>query len=829
MIRYFILITSLLLTGFNRIEAQPFRPGTSGEIYGEIAALNQLTRVLYVAAHPDDENTRLLAWLEGKMHVPTTYLSLTRGDGGQNILGSEQGAALGLIRTQELLAARAIDGAQQAFTRAIDFGYSKSADETLQNWDSLQILHDMVWVIRKLKPDLIICRFPPTAEAGHGHHAASAILARRAYHMAADPKAFPNQPFEAWKAHRLLFNGFKFGNRNTTREDDFQLEIGDFLPLKGMGSGEIAGASRSIHRSQGAGTPSTAGKQTEYFRVLEGPDLHHDLWEGINRDWSRAQAPGITARIEEILKHFDYQNPSASLPKLLALRKKINREAQGYWKQEKLKDLDRVILRAAGLMAVAHLSVPEVQAGDNIELQLDLVSRSRPALVLESIEWMGKATPIQQTLVPDSLVKQEIQLSIPADMEPSQPYWLREPAQDPYHFTIPEDRLIGLPESPSSLLMQLQFSIEGEKIVLALPLSYKVLDPIWGDKIEPLRLTPDYSLKFRQDLLWFSPQEPMTTEIVISAHKALTQGQLILEAEGKMIEKSPAFGLAKGQDTLFRLTLSDRWRKTISEAGAIRAYLEVDGRRYPLSQHRIRYDHIPTQQYFTPAKQRWIPVTWKSAARRIAYIPGAGDQCADILTNAGLIVDYLSADQIHLEALKPYDAVLTGVRMLNTEPASGLWMSELLKYVEQGGTLVMQYNTHRPLHSQKIGPYPFRISRDRVTEESAAVIRLEPEHPLLQFPNRISEEDFEGWVQERGLYFAEGWDERYQTLFRMSDQGESPLDGSLIYTPFGKGQYIYTGLSFFRQLPAGQAGAMKLLVNLLSAGKNPGLHEQKGK
>lgn len=824
--RYSLLLTALFLWSANASRAQPFSPGTSAEIYGSLAQLNQLTHVLYVAAHPDDENTRLLAWLEGSRHIPVTYLSLTRGDGGQNILGSEQGAALGMIRTQELLAARRIDGARQAFTRAIDFGYSKTSRETLQNWDSLQILHDMVWVIRQLRPDLMICRFPPTAEAGHGHHASSAILARMAYHMAADPKAFPDQPFEAWKPYRLLFNGYRFGSRNTTREDDFKLEIGDFLPHKGMGSGELAGISRSIHRSQGAGTPSVAGKQTEHFRVWEGPALNQDLFEGLETTWARAKAPGITLLVDSLLGQFDFEDPSASLPGLIRLRAKIRQEARGFWREQKLRDLDQLILQAAGLMAVAHHSQPEVQAGQTIEVQFEMVSRSPYPMKWIAMDWMGEKHTLEQPLGYDSLVRWTSSLPLPDSLPPTQPYWLQQPAKDPFHYSIPRTEWTGLPETPSPLQASLEFSILGETFHLNLPLSYKTLDPLYGDRIEPLRLTPDYTLKFRHEKIWFSPGDSLKTEIILRAHRPLDKGRLVVHLQGEPLAELEINGLAADRDTLVRIGIPQRYSGPLAEAGQWEAYLEVEGRPYTLSQYRVAYDHIPTQQYFLPATQRWIPLPRQTAIKRIAYIPGAGDQTAEILGVAGLTVDYLKADQINLANLKQYDAVLTGVRLINTESASGLWMGELLQYVKQGGTLVMQYNTNRPLYSEVLGPYPLHLSRQRVTEENAEVEWIHPDHPLLRFPYPLKETDFQGWVQERGLYFPDQWDTQYQALFRMGDQGEPLQEGALLYTPYGKGHYIYTGLSFFRQLPAGQAGAMKLLINLLSAGKNPDLHER---
>lgn len=821
------ILLSALFTGTAALSfAQQVRPAKSGQVYHEIAQLKNLANVLYFAAHPDDENTRLLAWMVNDQHIRTAYLSLTRGDGGQNILGSEQGAALGLIRTHELLEARKLDGAEQYFTRAVDFGFSKTSDETLKHWDSTQLTHDAVWVIREFRPDIIICRFPPTSAAGHGHHATSAIIAEKAFHAAGDKTRFPEQlaHHKAWQPKRIVFNAFRFGSANTTSEDMYKLRVGNYSPLLGMGYGELAGISRSIHRSQGAGTPSIPGVQTEYFKVVAGSEIDSSLFDGIDITWNRVNRPEIGDTIAAILEDYDFQHPENSLKALLRLRKQIATVKDNYWREQKLKELDRAILHASGLMAEVFTKQPEAIAGDTLACTLNIIARSSVSVKLKSINWISGDTSTDIKLKKDSLYTLQHNIALPDTISYTEPYWLSIAQKDAGHFELPSDSMLNYPVTPSANNVIVEVKIGSETFKIPVPLSYKKLDPTHGDVIEQLRIVPPYTLDFTSGLVIAKPDSSIDIRIRIHPFKDVEKATVLLtsgDSQKGIMKFIENLRLKKNIDTVVELTIDKKSVKTMAADDVyLTASLNSKYGNYSRAQHIIKYEHLPTLQYFTNAYTKILKGDWKCAAKRVGYIPGAGDNVAEVLELAGVKIETLKEADINAKNLKKYDAILTGVRLVNTETKMPTWMHELLEYVNNGGTLVMQYNTTQDLATTEIGPYPFSLSRSRVTEEDAHVEVLNPKHKLLNYPNKITKADFEGWVQERGLYFPEKFDStKYQTIFSMNDAGEKPLTSSVLYTPYGKGHYVYTSLAFFRQVPAGHVGSMRLLMNMLSVGK----------
>jgi len=818
--RIVLLLSAVLLC--THIMGQQVRPATSAEIYHEISQLKNLVNVLYVAAHPDDENTRLLAWLVNDQNIRTAYLSLTRGDGGQNILGSEQGPALGLIRTHELMEARKIDGAEQFFTRAVDFGFSKTSQETFKHWNPDIITHDAVRVIRMFRPDVIICRFPPTAEAGHGQHAASAIIAKKAAYASGDPKKYSDNldKYPAWEVTRLLFNSYKFGNRNTTSEDQFKLKLGQYNALLGVGYSELAGRSRSVHKSQGAGTPSVPGVQTEYFKLVGGAELKKSLFDDIDMTWKRVNRKDIGKTIDSILEHYDFKAPENSLHSLLALRPQIATVKDPYWRDEKLAELDKVILHCVGLLAEVYSNTPQTIAGTTLPFTLHIISRSGVPVRLKGVEWMkGDTSSYNIKLQDDSLVTLEHSITIPANTPITEPYWLSQTSDDPGIYAVSNDSLIGLPETPDNLNVKLTVKIGHEYFNIDVPLSYKKLDPIKGDVVEQLRIVPDVVLDFSSQLVVAQPDGSVKTSVVIRPFKDISDATLAI-TEQKLVTKVEHINLKAGVEVSIPVTVSSGEANSLSKGDFyLNASLMVGQRAYGKSQHVIQYSHIPTLQYFTSPYTKVLRDNWKCAARKIGYVEGAGDFIPAMLKLAGLQVTVLKDNDLSDAAkLKQYDAIITGIRAVNTQKKMVSWMPVLLQYAENGGTLVMQYNTLQDLATQKMGPYPFTLTDDRVTDEDAKVTFLKPDSRLLNYPNKITEADFKDWVQERGLYFAGKIDEHYETPFQMNDSGEQPLKGSTLYCKYGKGHYIYTSLSFFRQLPAGNKGAIRLLMNFLSAG-----------
>ncbi|PST82170.1 PIG-L family deacetylase [Pedobacter yulinensis] len=823
MTKYYGILLLLLIAG--TLHAQQVRPAPAAGIFKEIRQLKKMTRVLYLAAHPDDENTGLLSWLVNEANANTAYLSLTRGDGGQNLLGSEQGPALGLIRTYELLEARKLDGAGQFFTRVIDFGFSKNPEDTFRQWDRDAVTADVVRVIRQFRPDVIICRFPPTAAAGHGQHTASAILAEDAFRAAADSRRYPEQlkTLGIWQAKRLLWNTFRFGTTNTTDESQLKITAGQYDPLLGLGYGELAGLSRSLHKSQGAGTQSVAGKRTEYFVHVAGERAASGLFDGIKQGWERIGQPAIDTEIGTILKQYDFNRPEASLPALFTLRKRLAALKQGPDLAEKRASLDRIILHCAGLMAEAVTDRPEAVPGQKLPFRLNLVQRAAVPVSLEQLTWPGQDTGKPARNLPaDSLFTLHADFTLPAALPPTTPFWLKEPPETPSRFKVANEQLIGKAINEDVPAVRIELRIGGEHVDLDVPLSYKKLDPVRGDVVEPLRIVPGFDLAFAQPLYIQRGEAVLQTRIRITARQALENGLLEVNCGGKTLASLTGINIDAGRDTLLDIPVKAAGLPAAAEKGLVMyaAITDRSGRQYDRTQQLINYSHLPVLQYFVPASARLVRADLKVAVTKIGYIEGAGDLTADFMRVAGLEVTVLKESDIsNLARLAAFDAIVTGVRAVNAERRMAAWMPQLLRYVEAGGTLVMQYNTLQDMSTRQLGPYPITLSSTRVTEENSPVSLTSPGHPLLNFPNKIGPEDFAGWVQERGAYFPGSWDERYQPILAMNDSGEQPSGGSVLYTRFGKGHYIYSPLAFFRQLPAGNPGAARLFFNFLSAGR----------
>jgi LmbE family N-acetylglucosaminyl deacetylase len=836
-IQMFRKVIIVFILGFYSVFClgQQVRPSKSSEIYRELKTLKNIPKVLYLAAHPDDENTGLLSWLINDQNVETGYLSLTRGDGGQNLLGTEQGAALGLIRTHELLEARKLDGAQQFFTRAIDFGFSKNTTDTFKQWDEDSIIADVVWVIRKFRPDVIICRFPPTAAAGHGQHAASAVVAEKAFKLAGDKTAFPNQLkyVTIWQPKRVLWNTFRFGAVNTTAENQLKVTVGQYDARLGMGYGELAGLSRSLHKSQGAGTQSVAGIKTEYFTSVLGEPAKATLFDGVVKTWTEKGNADIDQSLDKIISAFNFNKPDLSLPALLALRKKVMVLQDSDLKKDKIKSLDNIILSCAGFMGEVVTNYAEAVAGDNYNFKLNLISRAENPVVLDNVKWLNQSEIFNRKLSKDSLITIEHKIQIPADVALTEPYWLAKPAKDAATFSVLNDTLVGLPEADSPLNVLLSLRIGSEKFQVKLPLSFKKLDPVRGDVVEALRIVPALELKFTQPLYIVKENEDLhlNLNVKVNSNKKYSNGKLNLMYNGEILGSAGVSSL-NGKDTTIDYVIPKTKLATIN---SIRLQLDAnfvaDGVTYNKKQVLIQYPHLPSLQYFMPATVAVMKGDIQTKVKKVGYIQGAGDFIPEFLRIAGIQVDVLKDEDFYgnldesggngsQNKLSQYDAIVLGVRANNTEKKLARWMPFLWSYAKAGGNLVMQYNTNQDTTVDQLGMYNFSIANKRVTEENAEVKFLSPNHKLLNFPNKITADDFKGWVQERGAYFPEQWDAAYEPLFEMHDTGEQPLQGSTLYARYGKGNFIYTPLAFFRQLPAGNVGAARLFLNFLSAQKN---------
>lgn len=794
---------------------------SSADILLGIKKLRVLGSVLYVAAHPDDENTRLLTFFSREKLYRTAYLSLTRGDGGQNLIGNEQGVDLGLIRTQELLAARRVDGAEQFFTRAFDFGFSKNPDETFRHWDREKILADVVWMIRLFRPDIIITRFPTTGEGGHGHHTASAILAGDAFDAAANPARFPEQLkwVQPWQAKRLLWNTFNFGSNNTQREDQFKMDVGLFNPLLGKSYGEIAAESRSQHKSQGFGVPRSRGQAMEYFSTIKGSKPGTDLMEGVVTDWTKLGQPAIDAQIGEILKNYSVTEPQASIPGLVALYKELRSLPDQYWKIQKMTEVKRLIEACAGLYAEVASATEQAVQGDSIRLNILVNSRLADAVLLTRISWNGYDSVFKQKLETNRNFSFSKTVLVPVSMPLSQPYWLRLPMEKGY-FNVDDQTLIGRPENDAGFEASFDLEIAGEKFTFIKPVQYKYTDPVKGELYQPLAVVPPLLVSADPALVVRAQGQvqPFTVQLKALKNLGLENSTIRLSNWPKPLATVSSAMKKGGYQNLAASSNglpADSF--DLSVVGANNLSWSSDMRQ-------IRYDHIPVITYFKAAQLVVRDVELRTKGKLIGYIEGAGDLVPEAMKQMGYEVVMLTDAMLATGNLNRFDAIVTGVRAYNVKASLSQHYQRLMDYVKQGGNLVVQYNTNNQIGPVKaqISPFPFTISRNRVTDEEAKVNFLRPEHPVLNTPNKITEKDFEGWVQERGIYFATEVAPEFTQIFSMKDEGEKEMDGSLIVARHGKGVFVYTGLAFFRELPAGVPGAYRLFANILALNKKAG-------
>lgn len=814
----------------SQLSAQTSQPLNSSEILQGLKKLNTVASVLYVAAHPDDENTRLLAYLAGEKKLRTGYLSLTRGDGGQNLIGKEQGELLGLIRTQELLAARRVDGAEQFFTRANDFGYSKNPEETFSFWNKDSILSDVVLTIRRFKPDVIICRFPTTGEGGHGHHTASAILALEAFDAAADPKKFPEQlkHVQVWQAKRIFWNTFNFGSTNTTSPDQLKIDVGVYNALLGKSYGEIASESRSMHKSQGFGSSKQRGSVPEYFKLLKGDSAKNDLLAGINTKWDRLRGTeNLQRSIEECIKNYDPHFPEKSVTALVSIHKQLQSLDQkndhlNYWRQQKIKEAETLLFACAGLWLEGFVSDYMGVPGQEINITVQAVNRNKADVKINSISYFGQSdTAMTLSLKQNELYTFKRKQKLSAAHPYSNPYWLNEKHEQGL-YNVTNKTMIGKPENDAAAKILFTLSIQDLNLNVERNLVYKFTDPVKGEIYRPFEVLPPVTITVPEKVFVFTDLSPKTILLTVKANISNITGTLQLKTdEGWNIAiKDPAIKLNnKGEEAIVEATITPAGN---AKDGKIEAAVVMGSGSYAKSIKRIEYDHIPYQFILSDAEAGLVTINLKKAGTNIAYIPGAGDDVAACLKQVGYTVTLLNDELLAHDDLSKYSAIVTGIRAYNTNDRLQLHYNRLMEYVKNGGNLIVQYNTNSrvgPLQA-KMGPYPFSISRDRVTNEKAEVRFLNEKHPILNFPNQITQKDFEGWIQERGIYFAEDLDKNYETIFSMNDPKEKTSEGSLIIGKYGSGNFVYTGLVFFRELPAGVPGSYRLFVNLLSLPQN---------
>ena len=826
------LIFALFLLSFSINNAQAPEKWSSSDIYHHLKKLNFLGSVLYIAAHPDDENTRLISYFSNEKNARTAYLSLTRGDGGQNLIGPQLREQLGIIRTQELLAARRIDGGQQFFTRANDFGYSKTPTETLDIWNKEEVLGDVVWIIRKFRPDVIINRFDHrTPGSTHGHHTSSAILSFEAFDLAGNRNAYKNQLayVDAYQPKRLYFNTspWFYGGDEAFQEADksnfISFDTGVYFPLKGLSNPEIASLSRSQHRSQGFGSTGSRGRQMEYLEFLKGepaPDST-DVFAGINTTWERVKGGkeigDILYKVEE---NFDFEDPSKSLPELIKAYSLIQKLEDEHWKKIKSEQIKEIIYATSGLYLEAVAESPSTTPSEELQVRLEAINRSDAEITLTSVELTPNNSKINPQVNLDNNEGWDSNMTfrIPADASYTTPYWLKEEGSMGM-YTVKDQQLRGLPETPLNTTATFNISINGTQMAFQRPVVYKFNDEVYGETYRNFEIIPPVDITFQDEVLIFNNTEPREIAVQVTAHRPNINGTLKLEADdGWKIEPVKTdFSISQSggkASLLFQITPPEGQNET-----KLLPSVSFNGKDYNKKLIEIDYEHFPDQNLVVPASLKLVKLDISKKGQRIAYIEGAGDVVPESLEQIGYEVVKISPSAISETYLQKFDAVVLGIRAYNTVEELKYKQQLLFNYVEQGGTMIVQYNTSRGLLVDDLSPYKLSLSRDRVTNENAEVTFLAPEHPVLNSPNKLTKADFEGWVQERGLYFPGSWDENFTPILSMHDKNETSKSGSLLVAKYGKGYYIYTGISFFRQFPEAIPGAFRLFANLISIGK----------
>ena len=793
---------------------------TSADIHLALRKLNVLGSVLYLAAHPDDENTRLIAYFSKDKLYRTGYLSITRGDGGQNLIGDEQGIELGLIRTQELLSARRIDGGEQFFTRAFDFGYSKSPEETFTKWDKEKILSDVVWVIRKFQPDVVITRFPTTGEGGHGQHTASAILANEAFTAAADPHRFPEQLkyVQPWQPKRILWNTFNFGGTNTVTPDQFRVDVGGYNPLLGKSYGEIAAESRSQHKSQGFGVPASRGESFESFKTMAGSAPVNDLMDDVNLGWKRVPgADSIEEMVNGIVASYDLLHPEKSVEPLISLYKAISNLPDGYWKAQKLNEVRILIEQCSGLFIDATSTEQFAVQTDSVRINLALNNRLGANAVLQRVTVDNFDTTLSKALDRNKNVTLSKTFYVNPSKPVTQPYWLKEKMEEGYYH-VADFKKIGQPDADPAYQVQIDLKIYGELFTFTRAVKYKFTDPVKGEVYNPVVVIPVVTFNdFDKVYIKGDKSKSFDVSFVANNGVSIPSPAVVSQVFSSTMDTLPR--LIGGFSLQKRQMHTETWSDAELDSKNYRINVSPDYRTAGFILKTIKYDYIPAISYFKEALLKVEEVDTKIYNKNVGYIIGAGDKVPEALEQMGYNVTLLTEKELARNNLKQFDAIISGVRAYNTNEWLNKYYDKLMKYVYDGGNYIVQYNTVNFVSNlkSKIGPYNFEISRTRITDENSPVQFLKPNHPALNFPNRISQDDFKGWVQERSIYHAGVRDSvNFETVISLTDPGEKPEDGSLIIAKYGKGYFTYTGLVFFRQLPAGVPGAYRLMANLIA-------------
>jgi LmbE family N-acetylglucosaminyl deacetylase len=812
------LCLSLILSLFfvDRLEAQ-----SSASIYHGLLKLQETKKILYVAAHPDDENTRLIAYLANKEMADVAYLSLTRGDGGQNLIGKELGMELGMIRTQELLKARETDGGIQFFSRAIDFGYSRNPTETLNNWDRKKLLSDVVWVIRNFQPDIIITRFNTTPGITHGHHTTSAIIAGEAFKISGDPNVFPEQleHVKPWSAKRIFWNAYNWGGvyEQKSGKKYYQFPVGSFNPILGMTYAQIAADSRTMHKSQGFGATARIGREMDLIELVDGKTFDVSPFEDLEPRWLQLSNGNLIAdKISYLIDSFDFVDPANNIDQLIEIKRALNKVQENLpWVNDKQDLVDQLIMEALGwrglFLSDTELKFPAATVQSKIILNQITDKRIR----IKSFQVLDQVVSIDTDLSRNKTFEKELEFTIPKDHLNSQPYWLRDQPENNL-YTVKDQKKIGKAYNSPTISGKLSLTLSGVEFQMDLPLQFRYNDRINGEVIQPFKIVPEIAIAVKQDNVFLLNEASGVVDVSVDFGKEIKEGVIKVQGLGDGEYKvKETYRDLKNKTIHFQVALNNL--EGVGKSVHQISYVTDNGEVFNKGIQRILYPHIPNLTYFPKVTFNLIRLDLNLSPQTIGYIPGAGDKVPEILQNLGYQVEMIAATQLSSD-LQKYGTIITGIRAFNVNQEMVSNRDVLMEYVKAGGNLIVQYNTTASLLSDEFGPYPLTLSRDRVTVEDSPVKVLLKNHPVLNQPNSIVSADFDEWVQERGLYFPSSWDERYQSPLLMQDPDENASKGSLLLARYGKGTYTYTGISWFRLLPAGVPGAIKLFVNLIEQG-----------
>ncbi|MQP25841.1 LmbE family protein [Flavobacterium sp. LMO8] len=786
----------------------------SVEIYEQVQKLNFLGKVLYVAAHPDDENTKLITYFSNHYHAQTAYLSLTRGDGGQNLIGTELREKLGAIRTQELLAARRIDGGEQFFSRANDFGFSKEPNETFAIWNKNEVMEDVIQVIETFRPDIIVNRFSHnTPGTTHGHHTASAMLSLEAYDLV------KHQPKRIFFNTSWWFYGSQEAFDAADKSKLLAINSNVYYPLKGKSNNEIAALSRSQHKCQGFGTLGSRGDETEYLELLKG-DLpsNTNLFEAIDTSWNRVKGGNEIGKIlYEIEKNFNFGNPSVHIPNLIKAYDLIQKLEDSHWKDIKSKQIIKIIEACSGLFMEAVADTETTTKDSNFNINIEVINRSQSNAKLISVKALQLPIETKNAVLKNN-EKTSFQLKnvvIGESVDYSNLFWLKE-QQTEGMYRVSDKSIRILPEVSSNFPVVFTIEIEGKTIEFVKNICYKFNNPDDGETYVPFTVLPDVTTKIEPEVIIFNGTQSKEITVSLKAHKANAKGVLSLNipTDWKVNPKEIPFEITtKNEEKKFTFTL---YPTKPEIATKLSAKAQIGNQTFDNKLITIQYPHIPKQTILVHSESKLVKLDIEIKGKNIGYIMGAGDEVNKNLENLGFKVSTINPNEISIEKLQQFDAVILGIRAFNVVDELKYKNKILFQYVEKGGNLIIQYNTTNNLVTKEIAPFNLELSRDRVTDENAKVIFLTPNHKVLNQPNKITEKDFIGWVQEQGLYYPNKWSSEFIPILASNDEGESSKTGGLVIAKFGKGNYIYTGLSFFRELPEGVSGAYRLLANLIA-------------